>query len=123
MGWLNSAYNLFRKFGPTVRFASKLVLSAVLPGSPLVVDLVCDGLAWAEKQSDKLDKGAAAPPPPPPPLASPADQERLQQVLPTLSGELAGLMAQVAALEKVPQQAEQILAVTLATDERAKQAA
>jgi serine/threonine protein kinase len=122
MGWLNSAWNCFKKFGPTVRFASKLVLSAVLPGSPVVVDLVCDGLAWAEKQSDKLDKGDKGPPLAEP-QASPADQERLEQVFATLSGELAGLMAQVAALQNLPQAAEQILSVTLATDERCKQAA
>src|SRR5947209_2810915 len=122
MGWLQSARNLLRKFnkvGPTVRFATKLVLGAVLPGSPVVVDLVCEGLAWAEKQSDKLDKGD---PVPPPPQASPADQERLEQIFATLEGDLSGLMTQVAALEHVPQAAQQILAVTLATDERCQQA-
>src|ERR1700751_3301254 len=105
MGWMNSAWKCFKKYVPPIIFSSKLVLSAVLPGSPVVVDLVCDGLAWAEKQSDKLDKGDQTPLAEP--QASVADQERLEQVFATLSGELAGLMAQVAALQGMPQAAEQ----------------
>jgi hypothetical protein len=38
MGWFKSALNVFRKSGPTVRFASKLVLGTVLPGSPAIIN-------------------------------------------------------------------------------------
>src|SRR5947207_1265434 len=93
MGWLNSAWKVFKKFGPTVRFASKLILNAVLPGSPLVVDLVCDGLAWAEKQADKMEKADRARPLAQP-HASAAEQERLEQIRNTLPTDLSGLTAQ-----------------------------
>ena len=40
--WLKRALNVYRKFGPTVRFATKLILGVVIPGSPMVIDLIDD---------------------------------------------------------------------------------
>src|SRR5207253_2087250 len=47
---------------------------------------------------------------------------RLDEVLGILSGELAALMAQVAALESLPQAARQVLETALAADDRVQSA-
>jgi serine/threonine protein kinase len=117
--WLKRALNVFRKFGPTVRFATKLILGVVIPGSPAVIDLIDDGLNWADKQLDRNGGGNAAAPP----TAGVADQERLEKLFDTLENDFAPLLIQLSALQGLPDQAQNLLNVALATDERAKLAA
>ncbi len=117
--WLKRALNVIRKFGPTVRFGTKLILGVVIPGSPVVIDLIDDGLNWADKQLDRSGNAAAAVPP----TASVADQERLEKLFDTLENDFGPLLIQLSALQGLPEQAQNLLNVALATDERAKLAA
>src|SRR2546423_1744311 len=44
MSWNDKALSLVRRCGPAAKFAAKVVLGAVLPGSPAIVELVGDAL-------------------------------------------------------------------------------
>src|SRR5262245_8979199 len=115
MTLFDKAASLYRRFGTPIKFAAKVVLGAVLPGSPAVVELVCAALEWAHD-------GAKEQKPPPPPAASADDLKRVEEVIDILGGDLQTLLAQVGALESVPDLAQQILTTTLATDDRCRDA-
>jgi serine/threonine protein kinase len=111
MSWKDRAVELCKRFGTPVKFAVKMVLGAVLPGSPAVVDLIGEILdcvhQTAKDQPTFEDRPLAA---------SAEDLRRVEDMLALLSDDLAPLVAQVARLEQVPQMAAQVLDVALATD-------
>jgi TPR repeat protein len=111
MAWTDRAISICRKLGPAAKFAAKTVLGAVIPGSPAVVELVCDALEVVSDTARDCDMARAL-------GASPADLERLEQVLTILDTDLHTAMAQVADLQDVPDKAERILNLTLTLDER-----
>ena len=111
MAWTDRALSICRKLGPAAKFAAKTVLAAAVPGSPAVVELVCDALDLVADTARDRDIDRALD-------ASPADLERLEQVLAILDDDLHTAMAQVADLQDVPDKAERILNLTLALDER-----
>jgi hypothetical protein len=94
-------------------------LNALLPGSPVVIDLVGETLNCVRETSRgtiwSLDKEAEHR------SASEADRKRLDQVLALLSSELSGLMDQAVRLEQSPEQAQAALDQTLATDGRVQE--
>jgi TPR repeat protein len=115
MAWNDRALAICRTLGPAAKFAAKTVLSAVIPGSPAVIELVAaafECVADTARAAD-LDRAIAA---------SPADLQRLEQVLTILDTDLHTAMAQVADLADVPDKAERILNLTLALDERSQAA-
>lgn len=115
MPWTDRALSICRKLGPAAKFAAKTVLSAVIPGSPAVVELVCDALeVVADTARDRdIDRALGA---------SPEDLQRLEQVLTILDTDLHTAMAQVGDLADVPDKAARILNLTLALDERSQAA-
>ena len=119
MSWQDKALGLCKRFGAPAKFAAKLTLGALLPGSPAVVELVCGVLDCVhETTKDHLEFDAAKMR-----SASAADLQRVEQVLDVLNGDLAALMAQLTHLEQVPDIARQMLDTALATDESCRQAA
>jgi hypothetical protein len=118
MSWQEHTVALCRRLGPAGKSAARVVLDAVLPGSPAVVELVGQALDcvtqttrdnWAIN-SDREPSGSSA------------DRDRLGEVMDVLSGDLASLVAQVAALEAMPDAARQVLNTALATDDRVQSA-
>jgi serine/threonine-protein kinase len=111
--------DLFRRFGPPVRFAVEQLLAVLLPGDPPLAGLVAGVLdavaatgpgqfAAAEARLDGL---------------SAADRDRVEEVVRVLADELGTLVAQVAALEGMPAAARQVIAAALAADARCRAAA
>ncbi len=113
MAWNDRALSICRKLGPAAKFAAKTVLGAVIPGSPAVIELVCDAFECVADSARDMDIDRAL-------AASPEDLERLEQVLTILDTDLHTAMAQVADLQDVPGKAERILNLTLALDERSQ---
>src|SRR4051794_40151638 len=98
MSWQEHTLSLCRRLGPAAGFAARLVLDAVLPGSPAVGELVGQALDCAcETSTDhwELNRDQA-------PAGTRADLDRLDEVTGLLSGPLAVLLAQVAALQSMP---------------------
>ncbi len=90
MAWKLKAKELYKRYGAPAKFAAKLVLGTVVPGSSEVVELIEKALDCAhETTKDNLD-------------ASPGDLERVEQTLDVLMGELQPLMAKLAPLEQLP---------------------
>jgi TPR repeat protein len=115
MAWNDRALSICGKLGPAAKFAAKTVLNAVIPGSPAVVELVCDAFECVADSARAADIDRAL-------GASPEDLKRLEQVLTILDTDLHTAMAQVADLQDVPDKAERILNLTLTLDERSQAA-
>jgi hypothetical protein len=118
MSWQDRALLLCRRLGPGAKFAAKLVLGAILPGSPAVVELVGEALDCAHetaKEHWEISRDR-------PIAGSPTDLARLDEVLGILTGELSALLAQVAGLRELPDAARQVLNTALATDDRVQSA-
>ncbi len=113
----NKALGIIKRFGGPAKFAARVILHTALPGSGAVVNLVdkvLDCVHETARDNWELDLERLL-------TATQADLGRVEQLLDLLSGELAGLTAQVAALEAVPEAARQIVAVALATDQRCRE--
>jgi formylglycine-generating enzyme required for sulfatase activity len=111
MAWLHKAKDLYKRFGAPAKFAAKLVLGTVVPGSPAVIELVEKALdCAAETVKDNLD-------------ASPADLGRLEEALDVLLGGMEAQMAKLARLEQTPDIAREILDLALATDDACRKSA
>jgi hypothetical protein len=107
------ALDLIKRFGAPAKFAAKIVLSAVVPGSPAVIELVEKVLDSAhETVKDNLST-----------LADPADLQRVEQMLDLLNGTLQPLMGRLSRLERMPDVARQTLEAALATDETCRRGA
>jgi hypothetical protein len=104
---------LWKRFGAPTRFATKMILSATLPGSPAIVELDC--VHETAKDNPELDESRL-------PAATQEDLKRVEDIIDVLTGDLATLMAQVATLEALPDVAAQVLDVALAADERCRAA-
>jgi formylglycine-generating enzyme required for sulfatase activity/predicted Ser/Thr protein kinase len=119
MSWKDGALSVVRRLGPTAKFAAKLALGVLLPGSPAVIDLVEDALDCVQqtaKEEYEIRKDAQL-------HATPEDLRRLDELFGLLVGDLSSLVAQVAALQGMPDAARQILNTALATDDRVRLAA
>ncbi len=109
---------LFACYGAPAKFAAETILGAVLPGSPGVVKLVLKAIDCARETSkDVIEYDQSQEP-----IATPADLERVEQILDLLAGDLHSIMAQVAGLSDVPESARRLLDITLRTDERSRKA-
>ena len=109
---------LFKRHGDSIKFASGLVLEAVLPGSPAVVKLVSGVLDCAIQTSrgqPDFDESKL-------PRATQEDLKRVGQILDVLGSDLQTLAGQVATLETLPEAAKQLVSVTLATNKRCRTA-
>src|SRR6185437_4564171 len=85
MSLKDKAVGLCKRLGAPAKFAAKLALGAMLPGSPAVVELVCGVLDCVhETAKDNLQFDPAKMR-----TASPADLQRVEQVLDILNDELA----------------------------------
>jgi TPR repeat protein len=115
MSWKDRAVSICRKLGPAAVFAAKTVLGAVIPGSPAVIELVCNTLDMVQDSARELELDRTL-------AISPDDLARLEEVLAVLDTDLHTAMAQVADLQDVPGKAERILNLTLALDDRSKSA-
>src|SRR5262249_49308493 len=107
---------LFRRFGRPAAFAVRHVLEAVLPGSPALIELVGQVLDCARETSAgqfDLDESGL-------PAIGGSDLKCVEDVLDVLGSDLQTLLAQVAAFEKAPELADQVLEVALATDDRCR---
>src|SRR5262249_19527453 len=106
MTWTEQSLGLANKYGEAARFAAATVLGAALPGGAAV-------LALADKALDAAQTagGAAV-------AAGDADLQRLGEVFAVLDGELALLMAQVAALQGLDAVALQVLDTTFRADDK-----
>jgi TPR repeat protein len=116
MAWHHRAVSICGKLGPAAKFAAKTVLSAAIPGSPAVIELVCDAfdcVADTARNAADIDRAVGA---------SAEDLQRLEQVLAILDDDLRMTMAQVAGFADVPHQAQRILNLTLSIDERSQAA-
>ena len=105
-------------YGAPTKFAVETILSAVLPGSPAVVNLVLKFIDCARETSKDIidyDPGQE-------PATTPADLERVEQMLELLTDDLHRLVAQVAALADLPEAARRLLDVALRTDEHCRKA-
>src|ERR1700722_18154226 len=111
MAWYQKAQELYKRYGAPAKFAAKLVLGTVVPGSSEVVELIEKALDCAhETTKDNLD-------------ASPGDLQRVEQTLDVLLGELQPLMAKLARLEQLPDLARERLDLALATDDVCRRSA
>jgi TPR repeat protein len=115
MAWHDRALSILRRLGPAAKFAAKTVLHAVIPGSPAVIELVCDALECVSDTARDADIDRTL-------GASPEDLKRLEEVFAILDTDLQTAMAQVADLHDVPDKAERILNLTLALDDRSQEA-
>ncbi len=117
MSWKDKAIELCKRYGAPAKFAAKMILGSVLPGSPVVVELVSEILDCVhETAKDQLTFEDR-------PLAATAeDLRRVEDMLAVLANDLAPLMAQVAAFEDMPDRAAKLLDVAMATDERCQTA-
>jgi hypothetical protein len=113
----NRAVGLIKRYGAPVKFAARLVLRAILPGSPAVelVGQVLDCVHETAKNNHVLEPGRL-------PQASAGDRDRVEQMLAVLSDDLSALVGQVAALEGKPALAAQVLEAALATDDHCRKA-
>ena len=114
MAVMQKVNTLLQRFGDPLKFATNTILNAALPGGAAVVQMVDNVIDWAIKTA----KGQSDPGKVKPPAASADDLHRVEEILDVLGGDLQALLAQVAALESLPEVANQILEVALATDER-----
>jgi formylglycine-generating enzyme required for sulfatase activity len=111
MAWQLKAQELIKRYGASAKFAAKLVLSATVPGSPAVVELVEKALDCAhETTRDNLE-------------ATSADLNRLESTLDVLLGELHPLMDKLRRLQHVPDIARELLELALATDDVCRRSA
>jgi hypothetical protein len=111
MAWYHKAHELYKRCGAPAKFAAKLILGTVVPGSGEVIELIDKALDCAhETVRDNLD-------------ASPADLERLEEMLDVLLGDLQPLMAKLARLEQLPDLARERLDLALATDDVCRRSA
>lgn len=107
---------LFKRYGAPVKFATNLILNAVLPGSPAVIDLVnkvLDCCTQTAKDQPDFDEKKL-------PSATPEDLKRVEEVLDVISGDLQTVVTQVAALQGLPDAAKKILEAALRTDDRCR---
>jgi TPR repeat protein len=113
MAWNDRVLSIARKLGPAAKFAARTVLTAVIPGSPGVIELVCDAFECVQDtaRDAALDRA---------PAASTEDLQRLDEILAVLDTDLHTAMAQVADLQDVPGKAERIINLTLALDDRSQ---
>jgi hypothetical protein len=117
MSWKEKAIGLYKRFGAPAKFSAKMIVGS-LPYGSLAVDLVgqvLDCVHETVKDQIELDEAKLA-------SASPADLKRVEEILGLLAGDLAGVMAKVAAWEHQPEAAAQVLELVLATDDRSKAA-
>ncbi len=118
MSWKDKAVGLHKRFGAPAKFAAKLILGAVVPGGPAVVQLVgevLDCVHETAKDNLAIDEKRM-------PAATPADLQRVEEILDVLNGSLEFLMAQVVALADVPQAAQKAVDAALVTDQRCRDA-
>ncbi len=112
MSWKSTLLEFCKRHGEMGKFAAKTVLGAVLPGSPVVVDLVGRALDCAvETGKDHWDIANE-------PAMSDADAARLAEVLDLLQGNLAALIPTLMPLQSVPDIAKQVLAAQMVADEK-----
>jgi formylglycine-generating enzyme required for sulfatase activity len=118
MSWKDKAIKLYKRFRAPTKFAAKMILGAVVPGGPAVVQFVgevidCvyettkDNLAIEEKRL---------------PTATQADWQRVEEILDLLAGEVAPLMEQVAKLDGLEEKATETIRLALATDAHCRDA-
>ncbi len=115
-GWKATVLGLVKKYGGVARFAATTVLNAALPGAPVVVELVGKAIDAAQSAAQDnweqtLERALAA---------NAAELERVGEVFGVLAGDLDSLMRHVAALDGMPEAADRILRVALASDERVR---
>ncbi len=113
MSVTTKALELVKRYGAPVKFAAKMILGTVVPGSPYIVELVEKVFDCAQGAArDNLDGRASA-----------ADLERVEQMLDLLQGDLQALVAKLCRLEAVPDVAKEILRLALKTDEACRRSA
>ncbi len=96
MSWKEKAVALYKRFGPPAKFAAKLVVGAVVPGGSAVIDLIGQALDCVDDTAKgMIDEDRQ-------PAATAEDLKRLEEMLDVLSGDLAEVMAKVAAQQGQP---------------------
>ncbi len=117
MSWKEKVVALYKRLGTPVKFAAKLIVGS-LPYGSVAVDLVgqvLDCVHETVKDQIEFEEGKLPP-------AAAADMKRVEDILDMLAGDLAEVMAKVAAKENQPAEAAQVLKLALATDEHCKAA-
>lgn len=110
---------LLKRYGPSAKFAVKTALKTILPNAGPVLDLVDGSMNCAREISpNNWDFDQSRQPP-----ASPQDLQRVENLLNQLDARMGHVLAQLAGLETMPDVANQILDMALATDERCQQTA
>ncbi len=113
MSWFTAARDVISRWGTPARFAVRHVVAAAFPGGSIAADLL-DGLLECAQQTAKDQQEAEAHAST---LASDEELRRVGEVLGELSGRLSNLMEQVTHMEGLPDAADRLIRVALATDE------
>ena len=118
MSWKDKAAAARRRFGASAPFAARLVVAALEPGASAVADLIgwaLESVGDVGANPEANDRWL--------PYVTAEDLKRLEGVIDVLGGDLAGLKAQVAALEGLPDAAIRIVDAALQADGRCRAAA
>jgi hypothetical protein len=113
MSWFAVARNVISRWGTPARFAVRHVVAAAFPGGSMVGELLDRLLACAQQTAQDQQQAEAQART----IASDDELRRVAEVLGEVNGRLSNLMEQITHLDGLPQVAERLIRVTLATDE------
>ena len=115
MSWKAKAAAFIKQVGPAAKFAATTALSVMVPGSPAVIELVKQVLDCATESADQVwqveKDGNTAP-----------DLERVGRLLEDMQATMDTTLAQLAALDGLPDAARRIMDVALANDVKLRDA-